>query len=292
MDDGDDISALRSRWDEEGWLHLRSFFARDQIDSINATVDELWSRRPGSVTVDDLDTGRRCRMSELERADRSHRVKLNDLYLRSETLRDVLLSPRLVDLLADLLGDPPVLCNSLNLERSSEQDNHVDAIYMMPRTPGKLVAIWIALEQIDMTAGPLRLYPKSHLIPPYVFRHGGRYAVPEEMEQWSGWIHDAARQRGLQPLSVPASAGDLIIWHGDLLHGADSVVDPTLTRKSVVGHYFSRSDAFNSGYRIQEHGNAWWIQRRPQAADQVSRILNGIERRVQRARAALRAVIT
>lgn len=276
------------RWNEDGWLHLRGFFSNEEVAELNREVERLWARRPRAVTVDDLDTNRRCRFSALDASTRTHRLKLNDLYLVSPRLREMLLAPRLVALLHSLMAAPPVLCNSLNLERSSEQDNHIDSLYMTPRTEGKLIATWIALEDIRADAGPLRVYPGSHRITPFVFSDGGRHAIDAEMELWSGHTHDEVRRRGLQPVTVPANAGDLVIWHADLLHGAEAITDPDSTRKSVVGHYFSLEDSLRRGYRVKSLNDAWWIARRPQPVDTPTRLLSAIERRVQRLRARLR----
>ena len=272
------------RWREEGWLHLPSFFTSGEIATVNDEVGRMWERRPGGVTVDDLDTGRRCRMSALAASDRRHRVKISDLYLVSPAIREVLLAPKLVTLLQPLLGDAPVLCNSLNLEKSSEQDNHVDGIYMTPLTEGKLVAIWIALADIRLDAGPLRLFPGSHKVPPYTFSNGTRHSIDAEMPQWGRAMQAQLDQRGLAPIAVPASAGDLIVWHSDLLHGAEPIRDPTATRKSMVGHYFALEDSRRRGYRLKQHANAWWISRRQQPVDTPSRVLSAIERRLDKLR--------
>jgi phytanoyl-CoA hydroxylase len=273
------------RWRDEGWLHLPSFFTADEIASVNDEVGRMWERRPRGVTVDDLDTGRRCRMSALSASDRRHRVKISDLYLVSSVIREILLTPKLTTLLRPLLGDEPVLCNSLNLEKSSEQDNHVDGIYMTPLTEGKLVAIWIALEDIHLDAGPLRLFPGSHQVPPYTFSDGTRHSIDAEMQQWGAAMQSQLDQRGLTPIAVPAAAGDLIVWHSDLLHGAEPIRDPNATRRSMVGHYFSLTDSRRRGYRLKQHGDARWIARRQQPVDAASRVLSAIERRLDRLRA-------
>jgi phytanoyl-CoA hydroxylase len=277
-----------AEWNEQGWLHLRGFFSASEVAAINDEVERLWAKRPRGVTVDDLDTNRRCRMSALDQSAREHRLKLNDLYLVSAALREALLAPRLVTLLQALMEAPPVLCNSLNLERSSEQDNHIDSLYMTPLSEGKLVATWIALEDIHADAGPLRVYPGSHRINPYRFSDGGRHAIDAEMDRWSGHTHDEVRRRNIQPVTVPAAAGDLVIWHADLLHGAEPIADPRTTRRSVVGHYFSLDDSLRRGYRLRSLGDGWWIARRPQPVDAATRILSAVERRVQRLRGQLR----
>ena len=36
-----------------------------------------------------------------------------------------------------------------------------------------------------------------------------------------------------------AKKGDLLVWHANLLHGGEKVVDQNSTRKSMVLHYYA-----------------------------------------------------
>jgi ectoine hydroxylase-related dioxygenase (phytanoyl-CoA dioxygenase family) len=282
------LNDIRQRWDAEGWLHLSAFFSAAEVAAVNAVVSGMWESRPRNVTVDDLDRGRRCRFSELERADRDHRVKLNDLYLTSDVIRSVLLSDKLASLVTSLLGATPVLCNSLNLERSSAQDYHADSLFMTPRTRGALIAGWMALEPVHPEAGPLRLYPGSHRIPFPPFSDGTQHAIDAELPDWAAAMQRELDARALQPVNVLAEPGDLILWHANLMHGAAPIADPALTRKSLVAHYFCEDDARARGYRLKRRGAAYWWKRLPQPVGTVTRIAAGIERRVNLVRRLIR----
>jgi phytanoyl-CoA hydroxylase len=282
------LNDIRERWNAEGWLHLSAFFTSAEVDAVNGVVSALWESRPRGVTVDDLDRGRRCRFSELEPSDRAHRIKLNDLYLASDAIRGVLLTERLVSLVASLLGTTPVLCNSLNLERSSAQDYHADSLFMTPRTRGALVAIWMALEPVHPEAGPLRLYPGSHRIPAPAFSDGTQHAIDAELPEWAAAMQRELDTRALQPVSVLAQPGDLVVWHADLMHGAAPITDPALTRKSLVAHYFSQDDSRARGYRLKRRGEAYWWKRLPQPVGWGTRVAAGVERRVNIVRRLVR----
>ncbi len=272
-------------WTRDGWLHLPVFFASDAISRVNELVDQLWSARPRNITVDDVDRGQRCRMSELDDSARPHRIKINDLYLIAPAIREVLLDARLVAIVRDLLADEPVLCNSLNLEHSSAQEYHADSLYMTPGSPDGLIACWIALEDVTPGSGPLRLYPASHRIAPFVFSDGSVHAHPGEMTQWAAYMQREIDTRQLEPVSVHAKAGDVVIWHADLLHGAEPITDASLTRKSLVAHYYRRADCIRLGFALAQQQGSLWMRRRPQPVDTATRVLSAIERRMQRLRA-------
>jgi hypothetical protein len=82
-----------------------------------------------------------------------------------------------------------------------------------------------------------------------------------------------------------AKTGDVILWHADLLHGAAPIEDPSLTRRSVVAHYFTKTDCARRGYRVPGSDGRYWVQRRPQPVSFATRVLCALERRIERLRA-------
>ena len=132
--------------DRDGFLILPRFFNEARIDSFVAAVRSNVDARPPEITVDVLDTNERKRLSSLTLEQvQTLRMKVNDLYLTMPDVRDLALDPQLAQILNDCMTMPVALCNSLYLEKGSAQDPYVDAIYMAPKTPGHLLASWIAL---------------------------------------------------------------------------------------------------------------------------------------------------
>jgi hypothetical protein len=48
-------------------------------------------------------------------------------------------------------------------------------------------------------------------------------------------------ESGLAPQTFLGKAGDVLIWHEELAHGGTPILDMSLTRKSLVTHYWSQS---------------------------------------------------
>jgi ectoine hydroxylase-related dioxygenase (phytanoyl-CoA dioxygenase family) len=229
-------------------------------------VDRAWAANAPRIVVDDIVTGERHRLMDVsEDARRNHRFKVVDLFLEQEAIRRLALNSRLTPIVHDLLGHVPVICNSLNFETGSGQSDHVDALFMTPPTPGRLVASWIAFEDCELTAGPLRYYPGSNKIPPYVFSSGNNTCIPTEMDQWDSYMREQVDKLGLKPEVFPARRGDVFIWSAYLLHGGSPIVDPKRTRKSVVFHYFSEEDCRRWGdcTLIPCDGGYWMHRRHP-----------------------------
>lgn len=251
-----------ANWDRDGMLILPGFFDEAQLRDVDATMRRIWQRRDPRVVVDDMNTGRRCLLSALsEEEGRAHRFKTNDLFLTEASIREVALGGGMADVLAQLLGQVPVLCNSLNFDQGSSQGAHIDALYMTPITRGHLCAIWVALEDVAPEAGPLFFFRGSHRLPIHTFSDGSHHAIESEMAVWHANKDREVLEHGLRCETFLAKRGDVLIWSSELLHGGTPIQDPNKTRKSVVFHYFTKGDADAVGWKLEPLNGAFWIDR-------------------------------
>ena len=254
---------VRKQWEELGYAVLPGFYSGEELDAAQKALEHAWNTNAPRIVVDDLMTGQRLRLKDVtEDARRNHRFKVNDLFLEHGEVRHLALNARLTPIIRDLLGHVPVICNSLSFQQGSGQPDHVDALYMTPPTPGHLVATWVAVEDCDLRAGPLRYYPGSHRIPPYVFSNGKHTYIPEEMDSWNAYMREHVERMGLKPEVFPARRGDVFIWSAYLFHGGSEIADPTLTRKSVVFHYLSESDCRQHNFTLVPCQGGFWMHRR------------------------------
>jgi phytanoyl-CoA hydroxylase len=265
----------RQHWEEQGFLVVPGFFAPDEVAKLVAEVERLWQERQADdrgLVIDvfiDTPDERRIRLRDATDAARALPYKLNDLYLVSPLVRETILDAGLVDLIDDLLDGRPVVCNSLTFERGSQQRFHLDTFYMPPLVPNKMLASWIALEDADDRAGPLRYYPRSHLIPPFHFSHGGLNLREEELPDFDEYIDKRIADRGLDWTTFPAKAGDVFIWHAQLYHGGAPIEDMSLTRKSLVTHYFRAGD-MDPDWVEDIGGGRCYLRREHQSTDSPS----------------------
>ncbi len=266
----------RAHWDANGFLVLPGFYSQTDLERIERCYAHAWSTCPDYIVLDILDTHRRCFMNQISEAERAARfVKTNDLFLNYPDIREVALDPRMVGILTELIGDRPVLCNSLNFKRSSQQPVHVDSIYMAPRTPSRLAATWIALEDARPDAGQLFYYPGSHRIPPFVFAPDGRRTSgsPEDQARWNAYIHAEIEARGLTQATFAARRGDVLIWHSELAHGGREVTNFEATRRSLVSHFWGEADCRAAGENMRPLDGGFWIHRPTHPVPDIGRRL-------------------
>lgn len=249
-------SADVQHWDDFGFLILRGFFQTSAIDDFKRHIDTIWQSRHTAENPSVIFTPRgghyfRDALDE----DRSSSYRLVDQYLTDPATRDMCMHPRLVEILHQLMGHTPVVCNTILFEYGSEQEMHSDMFYMPPKTENQMLATWIALDDVTDDNGPLVYVPGSHKLPPHRFSNGKVNAVTEEVAGASLSIQKRMEELGLRREKFLAKRGDVLIWHSNLMHGGEAIRDRSATRTSIVTHYLSTCDVPNSEWQCAERND-------------------------------------
>jgi len=274
--------AQKAEWEKRGFLVLEKFYSDEEVDRINNFIDELWATRkdnPDSPLALDCflntENSQRLMLTHAPDEARDTLYKLYDLYLEYEHIRQFVCSPRMHDILWALLGEEPIICNTINFERGSGQELHFDTWYMAPPKEAQLIATWAALEDISPEAGALRYVPGSHKIKPYIFNKSGcTVASYEELPQAVDYVNEEIERLGLQEETFIANKGDVLIWHAQLLHGGSPVKDPSLTRRSLVTHFWRRCDIPENSQRF-DNSQLCYLHRPHQVPQYMEKQISG-----------------
>jgi ectoine hydroxylase-related dioxygenase (phytanoyl-CoA dioxygenase family) len=262
--------AQLAEWQENGYLVLPRFMPHGRVRDLNSQMDALWRERKKDDhgLVIDVFTGthreRRIPFAKATDRARAKPYRINDLYLMSEALRETLLDPELVEVLDDLLEGLPMICNSLSMERGTQQRLHVDTLYVAPPEPGRMVGAMVLLEDTKPAAGPFRFYPGSHAIPPYVFSDGRINANADELDAFDEYLGNELAERELTPVDFEGNAGDVLIWHPQMVNGGAPIQEMELTNKAVFAHYFRAKDV-DPALREDVGGDRYYMKRDHQA---------------------------
>lgn len=241
-------------WEGNGYLILRGFVPPEEIARVKAVVDDEWRGDPANDHEVDVNSGphagRAYKMREVHPSARNECYKLNNLFGRRSEIRQVALSPRMRAVCEQLLEGEPMICNSLNFERGSQQEFHIDTWYMPPPVDNRMVVASIAVDDVEADNGPIAYYPGSHLIPPYRFSDGRLNEIPAEKPQCRQYLEREIAARGLREEELRAKSGDVFFWHAQLLHGGRPIRDMGKTRSSLVVHYWRACDVPGSKVRV------------------------------------------
>lgn len=260
---------------KDGYVIIPGLFDGAQCDRIVETTQRIWRDRhadPRPIDVDiflDKADSRKVRLNDAPSDAYEHPHKINNLYYFDPLVRAAVMDPRLCTVLRVLLDGDPVAFTSLNFRKGSEQGLHLDTFYMPPAFPHRMVAMWIALEDVSMENGPLTYVPGSSRIPPYYFDHQ-RLRVNHTAEEYAACgnhmrLHMQRAGLGAQPFCP--RKGDVLIWHALLYHGGSPILDKASTRHSLVAHYFPAGDypgvSVTGATSLIEHGFGCYYENRP-----------------------------
>jgi ectoine hydroxylase-related dioxygenase (phytanoyl-CoA dioxygenase family) len=138
-------------------------------------------------------------------------------------------------------GVAPTCLQTLTYKYSSEQGAHSDKLLVSPPQAydydrESLVASWFALEPSSRRNGALIIYPGSHRVP----KPDLSWELENDYGAYARALDVLCRGHGCEPEVFEANAGDLLFWHGDLVHAGGPITSPEPeppTRKSLVCHY-------------------------------------------------------
>lgn len=211
-------------WHKTGFLIWENFLDEETINSINFELDELIGKNKVQFNY----TSR----------------KIFNAYKHSYTIRKVIKDKRLLQLFHFIMERNAIPFQTINFMKGSEQKAHSDSIHMSTFPEGNLVAAWFALEDIGDMQGPVFYYPGSQDLP-YIYNEdypndNTRFLLDENAnEKYEAKVQEVLNNHPeLNKVIYTPKKGDLLIWHANMLHGAEPIKDYNLTRKSMVVHYF------------------------------------------------------
>lgn len=234
-----DQAAMLERWMADGFVVLDGALPPERCDAMAAELARIF--REGAPEVLMQAPGEHGGVPVAPGTPPA-RNRIVDVHAVRPLALDILFSPRIVGFLSLVFGAEPLLFQSLTFERGSEQGVHRDTGYVVVSSPMELAAAWVALEDITPGSGELNYYVGSHRLPEHPFSGRWKHWDPgrdgeEQHEEWNRLIHQDAAAMGLPLVRFTPRKGDVLIWSADLAHGGAPVEDPSLTRRSLVGHY-------------------------------------------------------
>lgn len=248
-------SVLLNSWVRSGCFVIPNLIDSSRVRALAEIIQDLWSMSEpcdglsisGICLGDKKQTISHAQLLSLSADERSaSRARANwrvgGMHNHFSEARSIFEDPLLRHTCELILDRPATPRASLIFEKGSQQLLHQDtcAFHVYPRN--NIVGVWIALEDISPDSGPLVYYPGSHREPLYSGFHNypqtnRRTCDRSTLEQYDKDI-DRLSQRYQRRQFLPR-AGDAFFWHGQLIHGGDKVLNPSLTRLSYVIHFIA-----------------------------------------------------
>jgi hypothetical protein len=216
-------ASSKSAFDRDGYLVARSLFPAPEVDRLRAHFMALRRRDAYPDDLVGVDPTSRDPLRRYPRMAQMHRW--------DDTTRRWLLDPRIGALLTDLLGAEPFAVQSMLYFKppgSRGQAVHQDNFYLRAE-PGTCVAAWLALDRADRDNGCLSVVPTSHRWP--------ILCTTEADTRVSFTDVTVPLPGGLAPVPVVLEPGDVLFFHGSLVHGSAPNITTDRFRRALIGHY-------------------------------------------------------
>jgi len=248
----------RQQFETAGFLHLPGLYPAAMVDHILAVTARVVAAQPPDVVVDELEDGGRAVLALLpaERVAQGG-FKIYDLYASAPEIRYLGLNEMIAPVLAALFGQAPVLCHSVYQDQARLVAPLADAILLPPRGAGHLISVFVAMEDISAETGVVELVPGSHILPVLPL------AGLDELDDWRTDMYEAARRKNLKKIRLAMQKGDVLLRHGQLLHGVAAPAADGLPQKSYVFHYWSEADLRGGEQKLLPQAGAFWVKPKP-----------------------------
>ena len=242
------------KWVKDGYFVVEGLIPDRDIDEMNRDLEAIWTTstpRPGlklhGLKLRREDPEGEVSHENLLQVDLPERLRLMKEYRwRIHTFTSVSAPTRKISRNRTLKRWVNLIFNrsvppshSINFMFGSEQGLHQDMAVFPIDPKDYLVGVWIAGEDISPDAGPLIYCPGSHAAPlfegfanyPWTYL---RNCTKETMAAYQAHVDRVAERYPRH--TFLGKKGDVLFWHGNLLHGGAPVKNPSLSRRSLIFH--------------------------------------------------------
>jgi hypothetical protein len=250
------------RFSEDGFLSPDFRISEDTVSQVVEDLTPHWYGE-GSVLA----------------SNRTH-----DAWSFSPAVKQIAADPRILDLLEKLYGRKPIPFQTLNFAVGSEQKAHSDAIHFNTLPTGFVCGVWVALEDVDESSGPLHYYRGSHTHSEYALLDAlGKDplapfpAMRDYHDHYEGFLDTVIARRGFEQQLLLAQQGQIFIWSAGLLHGGAPIKDTSRTRFSQVTHYFFDDCLYFTPRLSHPHLGNYWLRHVQNigTGENIPHVLNG-----------------
>ncbi|MEO0981267.1 MAG: phytanoyl-CoA dioxygenase family protein [Pseudomonadota bacterium] len=224
-----DGGQVRDVYERDGYFVLKNVFSANEIAELRAETAEIAVGRRGDVIGADIV----AKGADSPEEATQRVLAIHFPHKASDVMRATLFKPEIVKALNAIIG-PDVKCmqSMLFVKNAGKpgQAWHQDEFYI-PTRDMSLAGVWIALDDARIDNGGLWMHPGSH-------KHGVIWPTKphgDERFDSSAEAYDFPYDReGGVP--VHADAGDVVVFHGYVLHRSLNNTRTEGFRRAIVNH--------------------------------------------------------
>lgn len=174
----------------------------------------------------------------MERTYYDEIAKVSEVHKCFPQAGELIFPPPVLRFLTQIYERPPVAFQTITMRKGSEENLHIDSGPLTLTEPMSLAGSWVALEDVQPQSGEFQFVPGSHRLPE-LLHYGTNKGHNFDYQEYDKILRTTLRmceELGLETERFMAKKGDVLIWHGDLMHGGAPIEDHRRTRKSLIAH--------------------------------------------------------
>lgn len=219
------MEPIRSFYDQNGYVVVPGLFSADEVAFYRDHYMAMRARGsyPGDMAGVDLTSD--DPLKKFPRLIHMHRWDESSLRW--------MLDPRIERVLTLLLGSEPLAVQTMlyfKPPKARGQALHQDNFYLRAQ-PGTCMAAWLALDPCDESNGCMQVVPGSHTWPILCTQPADTTASFTDVT--------VPIPKGEEVCAVPMRPGDVLFFHGSLVHGSFPNRTTDRFRRSLIGHYIT-----------------------------------------------------
>lgn len=187
-------------------------------------------------------------------------------YMRYPALRRLVCDGALAIVIERLLGEVAGVHLNLTGWVTTERDWHQDTYLNPPHVGDYYAAVWIALADIEPDSGPFQFIPGSHRWPTVTQLRIGQYLDindphwPKQSERILTPLFEAEiEKRNAEVVSYLPKRGDVLLWHGRLLHRGSKANVPGTIRPALIAHYSGVHHRHDMPRAVRHDAGGWYF---------------------------------
>ncbi len=225
-----------SAWQRDGFHVARGLFGSDEVAAIKERFDGLAERGEPIPGHWELDPDGTDVLARYPRIMHPHDVDPASL--------DVLLDPRVRAVLAQLMGEDVIGCQTMFYFKppgARGQAYHQDNYYLLVQ-PYTCVAAWLAIDPSFPGNGGLQVCPGTHRV---------ELECPEQADTSQSFTNDLVTPPpGHGPVGLELDPGDVLFFTGSVIHGSGPNATADQWRRSFISHYLPVSATHIGGWYL------------------------------------------
>lgn len=215
--------AFKEFFDENGYAAVPGVFSQEEVDRF---IEHFMGLRSKASYGGDMVGDSSIANDPLARYPRMvHMHRWDEISLRW------VLDPRLAHWLTLFMNGEPFAAQTMLYFKppgARGQALHQDNFYLQV-SPGTCCAAWLALDDADEENGCLHVVPGSHK---------WELLCPTAADAKQSFTDvTVPLPEGIRTVAAPIKAGDVLFFHGSLVHGSYPNRTPDRFRRALIGHY-------------------------------------------------------